>query len=134
MRSSAILRLLVLSLILSTAPLAALMPDSAFLPQIRSMKRSSLLSQNPNYQVPNCPLRDEGLSHPFRSMDSFLDHLKSAPRFRTNPSISFLTAMLSPVSRQTSASWLVMSTNLMMTGIMAFFTKAGISLPAWAKG
>lgn len=78
MRSSAILRLLVLSLILSTAPLAALMQDSAFLPQIRSMKRSSLLSQNPNYQVPNCPLRDEGLSHPFRSVDNFLDHLKSA--------------------------------------------------------
>jgi len=69
---------LLIVILCSCGLLSALMPQSVFTPSIHSMMHSSLLSQNPNYISQPELTRAEGLSHPFKSPEVFVDHLTTA--------------------------------------------------------
>ncbi|MFA7542827.1 MAG: hypothetical protein WCY84_00495 [Candidatus Cloacimonadaceae bacterium] len=58
-----------------------LIPGSAFVPEVRSVYESSLLSANPEYEAePDTPL-PEGLGHPFRNYQIFKEHFCEALSF-----------------------------------------------------
>ena len=69
---------LLLLLLWAGSMLNALMQDSAFMPPVRSLMKSSLIARNPWHEHYASRLRDEGLTHPFESSQGFLRHLKSA--------------------------------------------------------